>query len=277
VENADGPAKGAEQNQPVAQYGVAVTPVERQRVEQYSQSGNANADPGSAPRGDALAQEQPRAGHDPQRRGVAQNHRAPRRDELQADGHQGGEGHHVEQRDIDDDGPVAGLGHDQGASRQQQAEQRNAGDGGADRCSPERRHLRDDCLGYRPSDAPGEHHHHEQRDRRVPGQGVAHWLVVAGLVCTIGDVVSQRRSARNLWRGPRQYGGNASETGRTPAPPKPSEVRPLRRDGIADATAQCLALQVLFEANINDGATGKPLHDLLALRLQVFALGDARR
>ena len=201
VQNADRPAEGGEQDQRIAEHGVAVAPIEGQRVEHQRQPGNADADAGRAPRGDALAQEQPRARHDPQRRRVAQHHRAPGRDELQADGHQRGEGHHVQQRDVEDDGDVAALRHDQvprASSRPSSATpamaERIVG-------GPQRRRLSDDRLGHRPGDAPGEHHDRKQQDRRAPGQGLAHWVIVGWVSAgTTTDVLSQPRSARNPTR-----------------------------------------------------------------------------
>jgi hypothetical protein len=64
---------------------------------------------------------------------------------------------------------------------------------------------------------------------------------------------------------------------RIAAPAKTSKVRPAPRDRIADTTTQGLALKLLFEANIDDGATGELLQQFLTLRLQVVAPGDARR
>jgi hypothetical protein len=60
-------------------------------------------------------------------------------------------------------------------------------------------------------------------------------------------------------------------------PAKTSKACPAPRDRIADATTQGLALELLFEANIDDGATGEPPQQFLTLRLQVVAPGDARR
>jgi Bacterial regulatory proteins, gntR family len=155
IDDADGPTRGGEQKQSVAQQCPAIAPIERGRIEHDRQSAKRQCAASKVVAGDGFAQKQPRGGDYPKRRGVAQDDGTAGGHELDADRDQRREGDHVGKSDSEHDRKVASSGNDQVSLAPQQTQQHDGGDKAAQSHCPQGRNTLDHQLGHRPVKAPG--------------------------------------------------------------------------------------------------------------------------
>jgi hypothetical protein len=76
----------------------------------------------------------------------------------------------MQQRNIENDWRIAALGNGQPTSSDRNCEQGGGSDCGAKQCCPERRHILQDGLGYRPGRSPSYRDRDEEQNNRLTRQ-----------------------------------------------------------------------------------------------------------